>query len=65
MDHQYVLNLTLNSLKSVFSSLEGMYTKCQITPVKSTSEIRLCRTGNDPAKGSQKHRNHSQVMLKI
>lgn len=46
VDYQYVLNLTLNSLKSEFSSLEGLYTKCHIAPVKSSREIKLFCTGN-------------------
>lgn len=54
VDYQCVLNLTLNSLKSEFSSLEGLYTKCHVAPVKSSREIRLCLTGNDPAERSQR-----------
>lgn len=52
--YQHVLNLTLNSLKSEFSSPEGLYTKCHTAPVKSSREITLCLTGNDPAKRSQR-----------
>lgn len=54
VDYQYVLNLTLNSRKSEFSSLEGLYSKGHIAPVQSSREIRLCLTGNDPAKRSQR-----------
>lgn len=54
VDYQYVLNLTLNSLKSEFSSLEVLYAKCHIAPVKSSREIRLCLTGNDLTKRSQR-----------
>lgn len=61
-----MLNVTLHSLKSLFSSLEGKYIPCQITPVRSTSEVRLLNVvGNDPGKASHKYCNYSQALLKI